>query len=357
MQEGRSNLECFLEHTTPAAQCRYPPETSIADCVAGRWKPHTEMMTQCMPFFNLSDLWSSFDEWSAYGAGVPLNLPSGETIVQYYVPYLSALQIYLHPGCNLLSKHRRPMDESDWSDACESRDTCSEFSSDNENDKVSRVILMKPDQWETASCASSERSASSVEEPTSEMQGDHHQGHLIFEYFERCSPYGRSPLREKISELAAQCPLLLSLHSNELSSASWVSVAWYPIYRIPTGPTMRDLSTCFLTFHSLWTPPTLQVGSKEVDQSESDTCDACDGTCDPGAWALQREPPWRVRPCGMVLDLPAFGLASYKLRGPFWASAAPADKRRASSLASSADSWLRQLKVQHPDFNFFASRH
>jgi hypothetical protein len=27
----------------------------------------------------------------------------------------------------------------------------------------------------------------------------------------------------------------------------------YPIYRIPTGPTLRDLAACFLTFHSLST--------------------------------------------------------------------------------------------------------
>jgi len=59
-----------------------------------------------MPFFNLGDLWSSFDEWSAYGAGVPLRLPSGETIVQYYVPYLSALQIYVHPGSSFFSNKR-----------------------------------------------------------------------------------------------------------------------------------------------------------------------------------------------------------------------------------------------------------
>jgi hypothetical protein len=28
----------------------------------------------------------------------------------------------------------------------------------------------------------------------------------------------------------------------------------YPIYRIPTGPTLRDLAACFLTYHSLSTP-------------------------------------------------------------------------------------------------------
>lgn len=48
--------------------------------------------------FNLGDLWDSFDECSAYGIGVPLMLNGDESVVQYYVPYLSALQLYRAPG-------------------------------------------------------------------------------------------------------------------------------------------------------------------------------------------------------------------------------------------------------------------
>lgn len=46
------------------------------------------------PYFVLGDLWESFKEWSAYGAGVPLILNDSDSVVQYYVPYLSAIQIY-----------------------------------------------------------------------------------------------------------------------------------------------------------------------------------------------------------------------------------------------------------------------
>jgi len=45
-------------------------------------------------YFSLSDLWESFKEWSAYGAGVPFVLDQSESVVQYYVPYLSAIQLY-----------------------------------------------------------------------------------------------------------------------------------------------------------------------------------------------------------------------------------------------------------------------
>lgn len=48
----------------------------------------------CQPYFVLGDLWESFKEWSAYGAGVPLILNDSDSVVQYYAPYLSGIQIY-----------------------------------------------------------------------------------------------------------------------------------------------------------------------------------------------------------------------------------------------------------------------
>lgn len=46
------------------------------------------------PYFTLNDLWESFSEWSAYGAGVPLILNNSDSVIQYYVPYLSGIQLY-----------------------------------------------------------------------------------------------------------------------------------------------------------------------------------------------------------------------------------------------------------------------
>ena len=37
-------------------------------------------------------------EWSAYGAGVPLVLNGRDSVIQYYVPYLSAIQLYADPS-------------------------------------------------------------------------------------------------------------------------------------------------------------------------------------------------------------------------------------------------------------------
>lgn len=56
-------------------------------------------------YFVLGDLWDSFREWSAYGAGVPLLMNYSDSVVQYYVPYLSGIQLYKDPSKLLL--HRR----------------------------------------------------------------------------------------------------------------------------------------------------------------------------------------------------------------------------------------------------------
>lgn len=53
------------------------------------------------PYFVLGDLWDSFSEWSAYGAGVPLLLNESDSVVQYYVPYLSGIQLYRNPSRSL----------------------------------------------------------------------------------------------------------------------------------------------------------------------------------------------------------------------------------------------------------------
>lgn len=52
------------------------------------------------PYFDLRDLWESFKEWSAYGAGVPLLLNGNDAVIQYYVPYLSGIQLYVDSSRN-----------------------------------------------------------------------------------------------------------------------------------------------------------------------------------------------------------------------------------------------------------------
>lgn len=157
----------------------------------------------------------------------------------------------------------------------------------------------------------------------------------VFEYLERDPPYGREPLADKISVLASKFPDLKTYRSCDLLPLSWMSVAWYPIYRIPMGPTLRDLDACFLTFHSLSSPKNGAGPLSEVHGTHS-----------------VRD----VKRC-VKLTLSVFGLASYKFRGSIWTSNGLHERQLSSSLLQAADNWLRLLRVDHPDYSFFVSHY
>ncbi|KAM0025594.1 hypothetical protein Hdeb2414_s0021g00576421 [Helianthus debilis subsp. tardiflorus] len=53
---------------------------------------------------------------------------------------------------------------------------------------------------------------------------------------------------ESIFDLVCRFIDLKSMKSCDLFSSSWLSVAWYPIYRSPMGPALKDLNAVFLPF-------------------------------------------------------------------------------------------------------------
>lgn len=56
------------------------------------------------PYFILGDLWESFREWSVYGVGVPLLWNESDSVVQYYVPSLSGIQLYIDPARRIVEQ-------------------------------------------------------------------------------------------------------------------------------------------------------------------------------------------------------------------------------------------------------------
>ncbi|KAE8075886.1 hypothetical protein FH972_014569 [Carpinus fangiana] len=302
-----SNLECFLQCTTPVVQSQFLPKTEIRN-LNRLWHPWEREKVE---YFTLADLWNRYDEWSAYGAGVPIALNNGETLVQYYVPYLSGIQIFTS------SSSANGLREENESGDYETRDSFSDSCSDeSESEKL----------WRWDGCSS--------EDGGSEQDNLCHLnarlGDLYFQYFERSTPYARVPLMDKINGLAQRYPGLMSLRSVDLSPASWMAVAWYPIYHIPMGKTIKDLSTCFLTYH------TLSSSFQDMDLEDDLGCAE------------------RKRKEGDGISLPPFGLATYKMQGNVWVSGnCGQDQERLVSLLSVADSWLKQLRVQHHDFNYF----
>ncbi|XVF66167.1 hypothetical protein PTKIN_Ptkin10aG0013600 [Pterospermum kingtungense] len=328
-----TNLDRFLEFTTPVVPAQYLPKTSIRE-----WKGR-EQQLDC-PYFVLEDLWESFKEWSAYGAGVPLLLNGSDSVMQYYVPFLSGIQLYIDPS-KPSPRTRRPGEESDT-------ESSRETSSDGSNSdcgigrRANNVVQGTGNQMEIADANVQHLTRLSLRNrPFGGSSSDESDicnppGQLIFEYLEHDQPFSREPLADKISVLASRFPALRTYRSCDLSPSSWISVAWYPIYRIPTGPTLQNLDACFLTYHSLSTP---SPGT------------STDGL--PFRGFNVRE--FHGADMSSKLPLPTFGLAFYKFKVSVWYPDEGNDCQKANSLLQVADNWLRLLQVNHPDFGFFVS--
>ncbi|KAE9611758.1 hypothetical protein Lal_00011648 [Lupinus albus] len=316
-----SNLEQFLLAIQPHVIVRYLSKRTM------RGSRVCDMDLQ--PYFVLSDLWQYFKEWSAYGAGVPLVLNDNDGIVQYYAPFLSGIQIYAQMAKPSI-KSRELGEDIDF------KGSSSEGSSDFNPE---RVYLMEqrniPSLSDDIPLWMEQMNISPLDGFSSD-DGDsvNPQGYLLFEYFEKDPPYMREPLVDKILDLAFRLPELMTLRSCDILPSSWISVAWYPIYRIPTGSTLKDLDACFLTYHSLYTP---SGGPQSVQ-------------------APVPRHPTEIKSSVYKMALPVFGLASYKFKGPLWTPNGGHECQIASSLLQAADKWLRLLNVNHPDFVFFSGR-
>ncbi|KAI3717528.1 hypothetical protein L1987_69210 [Smallanthus sonchifolius] len=292
------NLERFLESVTPSVLAQQPSKQRT---MRG-WR--TSDVYQ--PYSLLDDLWESFKEWSAYGAGVPLILDDTDSVIQYYVPYLSGIQIYGDPLKPSL-KSRQPAVDSDSESY---RDSYSDASSDYEHERGSLHSNRHPgnEMCRRMNQLSVNDQHHVLQEGFSSDDSDSvsTEGCLLFEYMERNQPWGREPLADKILDLACCFPELKSLRSCDLLPSSWLSVAWYPIYRIPMGPT---LSRCLLSNFSFSSHP--------LDSYPNGT----DGI--------------------PMFSLPVFGLASYKFKPPLWVHN---ERTLVIDLLQAADRWLTMLQ-------------
>lgn len=318
-----SNLESFLDCTTPNVRAHHLPKTCIRDMDRNDYWQDSD--AEFVEYFTLGDLWDIYDEPSAYGTGVPILLNSSEeTVIQYYVPYLSALQLFTTKS---YGQFRTPREESDSSDS-EIKESNIDSWSDC-SDKVFGSLMNMSDRSEGWDAASDDSGFD--QENCWQLRYRDRLGYLSFQYIERAPPYERVPLMDKINEFSRSYPELMSLRSVDLCPASWMSVAWYPIYHIPTGRNVKDLSACFLTYHTL---------SPFFQENEVFDCD--------------REAKAETNDTHSVA-LPPFGLATYKMQGNLWMPAECVDKQRLVSLHCAADTWLKQLGFRHPDFNYFVS--
>ncbi|TVU47875.1 hypothetical protein EJB05_07491, partial [Eragrostis curvula] len=310
-----TNLESFIASTAVRVPARRLPRcvrSSSSACATSALGAGTGAA-----YYELADLWEAFGEWSAYGAGVPLLLNGTDGVVQYYVPFLSAIQLY---GAPPSSKRRLGED----SDGDSSLDTSSDVSSESDNERS----FGRTTQCSADNICTNEESFSSDDSVSSNQLSP------VFQYMEHDAPYGRQPLADMMSVFASKFPELKTYRSCDLLPSSWISVAWYPIYRIPTGPTLQDLDACFLTFHSLSTPlDGMLSGRPETNNFHNNKISDVPGN----------------------ITLPLIGLASYKLKGSMWMSNQHHEQQLTTSLLKAADDWLCQRQVDHPDYRFFLS--
>ncbi|KAI4347398.1 hypothetical protein L6164_008213 [Bauhinia variegata] len=328
---SHSNLDRFLQCVTPVVPSRTLPQSCLND-LNSLWQP---LFKDTIEYFTLKDLWDCYNEWSAYGVGIPLMLESGETLMHYYVPYLSAIQIYSDKS---VAVSRIQRDDGDGAE-CES----DSWSDDSGSDNLSRSFSNSSKAWDAISVDSS-----------CDQEGSWltrvRLGYTYLQYNEMSSPYWRVPLVDKITELARTHPALMTLRSVDLSPASWMAVAWYPIYPIPSMKNEKDLATCFLTYH------TLSSSFQDDETMCNDINIGKDTRCSEELGSVVAGEKSKKNKSGHK-SLPPFGLATYKFHGDIWLNPEFCDQERILDLYSAADSWLKQLNAHHHDYNFFTYHH
>ncbi|KAF8048992.1 hypothetical protein N665_2334s0003 [Sinapis alba] len=316
-----SNLERLLGGITPK-----PPSFSLSQScksdLNSSWIQESKDETE---YFKLSDLWDCFDELSAYGLGSKVILNDGESVMQYYVPYLSAIQMYTS---------KSPAISRNQSDVIDLESEC--WSDDSEIEKLSRSTSSGSSKvWDSAS----DDYSYEIDGSSSSMRDK--LGYIEFQYFESAKPHLRVPLTTKVNELVEKYQGLMTLRSVDLSPASWMAIAWYPIYHIPSRKIDKDLSMCFLSYHTL--SSALQGNLVGGDNKNNKTTEKETLSCDDEPVVTKR------------LPLAPFGLVTYKLHGGLWGNQESCDQERLFYLGSAAESWLKQLNVHdHHDYNFFS---
>lgn len=235
-----SDLEKFICSATPVigrAPCMISNTCSLDQVVSDSVCQHD------ISNVSLRRIWEWYEEPGCYGLEVKAlsNLSSktssssSSEFFAYFVPYLSAIQLF---GLSRNNMHH--------SFGVQGRELL--ISSNTASSMSSHPVHAKAHTLLEESNACLPESSLVVEDP----------GELIFEYFETEQPSLRPPLFEKIKELVSSANVsdhrvfgdtekLQNAKLCELHPASWFCVAWYPVYRVPRG----NFRAAFLTYHSL----------------------------------------------------------------------------------------------------------
>ncbi|KAK9800751.1 hypothetical protein WJX73_006168 [Symbiochloris irregularis] len=177
-----SNQLAFLAHTSPAVPL------------------HRDFATGQRYFF-LDDLWTAFDEPSAFGCEIPLELQSDDgvcsAVTQCYVPYLSALQLF---DCDRRCLHTRCCDDG-------SDEETSQESASSDAQSISS----------SSTGSDEEKFGSSTFRLGSRLPPPGARRRPLFEFQETAIPHMREPLTDRVHRLGMPS----GLRSCDLHPHSW----------------------------------------------------------------------------------------------------------------------------------------
>ncbi|XWS48276.1 hypothetical protein CRYUN_Cryun13aG0061300 [Craigia yunnanensis] len=158
-------------------------------------------------------------------------LDGSKCVVQYYVPYLSGIQLYRES----MVANAKPRLAGEESDGDYYIDSSSDGSSDYEIEKdikfsreqcSRRFSLINEIPFGVSSLSISDENSTLQEGFSSDdSETGNSRDHLLFEFFEQDTPYNCEPLADKIFDLAWKYPGLKTLRSCDLLPISWISVA------------------------------------------------------------------------------------------------------------------------------------
>lgn len=329
-----ADFEQFIYSASPVLHC--------SSCPAGCNSSSQEWMRDGLcchqtADISLSSIWQWYEEPGCYGLEVKaqdLRRSKGfwNSCYQfnaYFVPYLSAVQLFGQP--------KRTVDKD-------------EAETDTRS-KTSPCMSSLPILAKLLPQESNKRNSSPPFHVKDDQQLESTE--LIFEFFESEQPFWRRQLFDRVKDLVGgakqlNCqisgdPKSLELNLHDLHPASWYCVAWYPIYRIPDG----KFQAAFLTYHSL------------------------------GHWVHRRSSSDQAGHGHAVL--PVMGLQSYNDKGEWWFQRSRSGSEDAESSSSEpsqvlqerlstlnqaaaamarADVWKKDQarRNRHPDYEFFLSR-
>lgn len=310
---------------------------------------------------SLRSIWDWYEEPGNYGMKVNLDDPRNQKgcvadtvpFHAYFVPLLSAIQLfgYHHSSssCGDIQKSSPEVDDKDanvnFHFGNPASHSCLEASMTGD---ILAEMMNTPSTNHLSNVYTNDRTKPLALAAPSLFSS----AELIFEFFESEQPQRRMPLHKKIMELTSgklsntqtfgDPSKLECTNLDDLHPASWFSVAWYPIYRIPEG----KLHAAFLTYHSL------------------------------GHYFQRSKTTNYFEKSALCLILPVIGLESYNIESDFWFSpnieaesilgelTSSVLKERLRILEANAQLFARgmvsrddkMVANRQPDYEFFMSR-